>query len=158
MYILIANVNNLSRLEHILRNRISEERVSNILKEAAEKISIDIQNLAPIDTGTYRNSIKVGEVKKQNTKYTIDIYSDLASGWKNVALGYLLEFGTGIKGETTNTYDHGYPYRQTPWVYYNERYGRWIFTYGNIARPHFYPGLHLNENYFKDKIKKEISK
>ena len=80
------------------------------------------------------------------------------SGWKNVALGYLLEWGTGIKGEETNSYGHGYPYRQTPWVYYNDRYGRWVFTHGNIARPHFYPGLHLNRKNFENIILEEITK
>lgn len=149
-------MNNLSKLKHILETPLTN--VDDILIEAGEKICSDIQSLAPYDTGRYRSSIKTSDVKVYDKTHKIEIYTDLPSGWKNVALGYLLEFGTGIKGENSNTYDHGYPYRQTPWVYYNERYGRWIFTYGNIARPHFYPGLHLNEQYFKDIIKKEITK
>ena len=114
--------------------------------------------MAPVDTGTYRSSIKISDVEHQGSLHSIQIYSDLNSGWKNVALGYLLEWGTGVKGESSNSYPHGYPYRQTPWVYFNERYGRWIFTYGCVARPHFYPGLHLNEGYFKEQIKKGVIK
>lgn len=132
--------------------------VTKTLEIASEKICNDIKSLAPIDTGAYVNSIQIGKVNKIGTVYSIEIFSELNSGWKDVPLGYLLEWGTGIRGETTNTYDHGYPYRQTPWVYYNERYGRWIFTYGNIARPHFYPGLHLNEEYFKNLLREELIK
>lgn len=146
------------KFQAIVRGRINEKKISSILETAANKVCDDIKSMAPIDTGTYRNSITVGKVEKIGTLYKINIFSDLNSGWKNVPLGYLLEWGTGVKGESTNAYNHPFPYRQTPWTYYNERYGRWIFTYGNIARPHFYPGLHLNEDYFKDLIRKEICK
>lgn len=152
------SVKNKIILKALLEHHISQDRVKSILSEAAEKIASDIKSLAPYDTGQYRESIKVGEVQNDGNKYSVEIYSDLPSGWKNVALGYLLEYGTGIVGEASNRQAHGYPYRNTPWVYYNKRYGRFIFTYGNIARPHFYTGLHLNEKYFKEKIKKEISK
>ena len=152
-------MNNVSRLEALLRDKIIDAKCIKILKEAGEQVKNDIQNLAPVDTGAYRDSITTSDVSKidDNTFY-IKIYSNLNSGWKNVALGYLLEWGTGIKGEETNSYGHGYPYRQTPWVYYNDRYGRWVFTHGNIARPHFYPGLHLNRKNFENIILEEITK
>ena len=151
-------MNNIASLEHYLKERISEEKIKSILDTAAEQVKNDIQNLAPVDTGAYRNSIVKSNVKKEGNNYSISIYSQLPSGWKGVALGYLLEWGTGIKGEQTNNYDHGYPYRQTPWVYFNDRYGRWVFTHGNIARPHFYPGLMLNKKYFRELVSKEIGK
>lgn len=149
---------NISRLNALLLDKIDGNKIVPLLKEAGEKVKDDIQNLAPVDTGEYRSSIKCSEVMKNNDLYKIEIYSDLNSGWKGIALGYLLEWGTGIKGENTNSYSHGFPYRSTPWVYYNERYGRWVFTTGNIARPHFYPGLNLNKEYFKRLIVKEIAK
>ncbi len=141
-----------------LLKRLSDEKIEEILTTSANKIYKDIYNLAPVDTGKYRNSIKISDVEHQNGIHSIEIYSDLNSGWNNVALGYLLEWGTGTKGENTNDYPHGYPYRQTPWVYYNERYGKWIFTYGCVARPHWYPGLHNNESYFKEQIRKGVTK
>lgn len=153
---MLKDMNRLTSLNALLNSKISDEVIEKILLDSGEKVKNDIVSLAPIDTGEYANSITVGKINKDNYKYSIEIYSDLNSGWKNIPLGYLLEWGTGIKGESTNNYDHGYSYRQTPWVYFNKRYDRWIFTYGNIARPHFYPGLHLNESYFKEKILKEI--
>lgn len=151
-------MNDISKFSAIVKRHFSNERIESALIKTAGKVQGDIKSLAPVDTGTYRNSIQIGEVKHEGNIHSIEIYSDLNSGWKNVPLGYLLEWGTGINGEISNTYDHGLPYRHTPWVYYNERYGRWIFTYGNIARPHFYPGLNMNKSYFEETIKKEISK
>lgn len=155
---MVKGMNSINDLEAILRKRISERKIKYILETVGEKVKEDIQSLAPVDTGEYKNSIKLSEVTKDGSVYRIKIYSNLDSGWKNVPLGYLLEWGTGIRGEETNNYPHGLPYRQTPWVYFNERYARWIYTYGNIARPHFYPGLHLNKSYYRETILKEISK
>lgn len=137
---------------------ITDTQAEQILTKAANKVYADIYSLAPVDTGQYRSSIKISDVKHEGSKHSIEIYSDLNSGWNGVALGYLLEWGTGKKGEMSNNYPHGFPYRQTPWIYYNERYGRWIFTHGCIARPHFYPGLHNNIGYFKEQIKKGVTK
>lgn len=146
-----------ANLDKILKRSISTEKIDKILTETADQVYDDVMGLAPEDTGEYKSSIKISEISHEGSHHSIKIFTDLNSGWKNVPLGCLLEWGTGIKGEATNDYDHGYPYRQTPWVYFNERYNRWVFTYGNIARPHFYPGLYLNENYFNQKIKEVIT-
>lgn len=152
-------MSNLSiQFRRLIDNRLNEKKIISMLENAGTKVQEDIKSLAPVDTGAYRDSIQLSSVEKNNDIYSITIFSDLNSGWHNIALGYLLEWGTGIKGESTNAYDHVFPYRQTPWTYYNERYGKWIFTYGNIARPHFFPGLHLNDNYFKELVIKEIVK
>lgn len=150
--------NNLSKFRAYLEDSISRRKMIRILDKVGEDVKEDIKSLAPIDTGRYRESITKSSIEENGDSYSISIYTDLNSGWKGVALGYLLEWGTGIKGEETNQYDHGYPYRTTPWVYYNERYGRWIFTHGNIARPHFYPGLKLNEKNFRETILKEMKR
>lgn len=150
-------MSNISTIYRNLLNVVSDVEIENILTNTAEKMYNDIYSMAPVDTGRYRDSITISKVKHEGSKHSIEIYSDLNSGWNNVALAYLLEWGTGIKGEQTNNYPHGYPYRQTPWVYYNERYGRWIFTYGCIARPHWYPALHNNEDYFKEQIRKGLN-
>lgn len=147
---------NLGTLRRLLETPISDYNIEKILTKAATKVQADIQSLAPEDTGAYKASIKISPVEHDHSTHKIKVYTNLNSGWKNVPLGCLLEWGTGVKGESTNTYDHGYPYRQTPWVYYNERYGRWIFTHGNIARPHFIPGLYNNESYFEKVIREGI--
>jgi hypothetical protein len=150
--------NNIGRLKSILSKHISDATVERILIKAGTKVKDDIISLAPIDTGTYRSSINLSEVSHNGTKHRIKIYTNLDSGWRGIPLGCLLEWGTGIKGEQSNSYSHGYPYRQTPWVYFNEKYGRWVVTRGNIAQPHFIPGLFNNTTYFKKCIKEEISK
>jgi len=147
----------IGELKRFLEFPVSDANIEKILIKTATKVHQDITSLAPVDTGTYRSSIKIGNVNHQNTFHSIKIFTNLNSGWRDVPLGCLLEWGTGVRGESTNSYEHGYPYRQTPWVYYNERYGRWIFTYGNIARPHFIPGLYNNESYFKKTIKEAIT-
>lgn len=144
------------KLNKDIFRRITNEQAEKILINTAKKIHNDICSMAPVDTGTYRSSIQISDVTHNGSIHSIEIFSKLNSGWNNVALGYLLEWGTGKKGESTNNYPHGFPYRQTPWLYYNERYGKWIFTTGCVARPHFYPGLHNNENYFKEQIRKGV--
>lgn len=150
--------NNIATLKKFLEGAIREKVIEEILIDAGEKVQADIKSLAPEDTGKYKSSILLSEVQHNGSNHRIKIYTNLNSGWKNVPLGCLLEWGTGIQGEKTNTYDHGFPYRSTPWVYYNERYGRWIFTTGNIARPHFIPGLYNNQSYFEKAIKRRIGK
>lgn len=150
-------MSNISTIRQNLLNTVSDVQIENILNNTAKKIYDDIYSMAPVDTGRYRDSMTISNVNHEGSKHSIEIYSDLDSGWNGVALAYLLEWGTGIKGEQTNSYPHGYSYRQTPWVYYNERYGRWIFTHGCVARPHWYPGLHNNEDYFKEQIRKGLN-
>ena len=148
----------IGKLRHILEAPISDSNIEKILTTTGTKVQEDIKALAPVDTGTYHSSINLSKVVHDGTKHRIKIFTNLNSGWKNVPLGCLIEWGTGVKGESTNTYEHGYPYRQTPWVYFNERYGRWVFTHGNVAHPHFYPGLYNNESYFKKTVKEMIIK
>lgn len=151
-------MNNVGVLHEILSRPISDERIATILIKTGEKVRDDIRALAPIETGEYQSSINLSEVTHFGNKHSIKVYTNLNSGWKNVPLGCLLEWGTGVVGEASNEYDHGYPYRQTPWVYYNERYGHWVFTHGNVAHPHFIPGLYSNIEYFKHNILKGLKK
>ena len=147
---------NLGELRKFLEAPISDSNIEKILMKSATKVRADIRSLAPEDTGAYKESIQISPVDHKSNYHSIKIYTKLKSGWKNVPLGCLLEWGTGVKGESTNDYDHGYPYRQTPWVYFNERYGRWIFTHGNVARPHFIPGLYNNKSYFEKTVEEGI--
>ena len=144
--------NEVGQLKKILTNRLSNESIDKILTKVATKVHQDIVSMAPEDTGAYKASIQIGNIEHNGNVHSVKIFTKLNSGWNNVPLGCLLEWGTGKVGEETNHYDHGYPYRQTPWVYFNERYNRWVFTRGNRARPHFVPGLYNNNDYFKRQI------
>jgi hypothetical protein len=53
-----------------------------------------------------------------------------------VFYGIFVEFGTGIHA----TGEGGSNAKQVPWVYFNERWGRWVTTYGNVPQPFFRPG------------------
>lgn len=139
------------------------ENITEGLKEAqqltAKKIEIDAKSLARHRTGRYANSIKTSqtEIDDDGTIKT-QIYSDLLVGgntkWADVPLGALIEWGTGIKGASTNTYPHGYGYRMTEWCYYDEYLHQWVTTEGMTAKPHFYPALTRNNQEYINNIRK----
>lgn len=145
-------MDNIAILKEVLTKRLSNENIDKILIKAGTKVHGDIVALAPTNTGEYASSIELGKPEHNGHIHSIRIFSKLDSGWKGVPLGCLLEWGTGLVGEQSNTFDHGYPYRQTPWVYFNEQLGHFVFTHGNVAKPHFYPGLMNNRNYFKKTV------
>lgn len=138
-----------------------EKRLIEAQQNTAQKIWEDIIAQAPTRSGVYISSIQVGKPKVENGKITTAIFSDLLVGgdnpkWAKVPLGALLEWGTGIKGASSNTYPHGYGYRLTPWCYYDKYLHMFITTDGMVARPHFYPSLAKNKKNYKDEIRKAI--
>lgn len=141
----------------------ARDRVAKAQHEFAEMICEEVKALAPVDTGAYRNSIVVSSTEWQGNSCSTRVYSDMLVGgdsekWKDVPLGCFLEWGTGSVGASTNTQNHGYPYRMTPWTYYNKRYGRWITTRGMVARPHFLPPMMLHKKEYSKKMRKAVWK
>ena len=143
----------------------SEELERKLIKaqeETAEKIWGQVVETAPVRSGTYITSIKKSDTKVEKNKITTEVYTDLLVGgdnpkWSKVPLGCLLEWGTGIKGQGSNSYPHGYGYRQTPWCYYDEYLHQWVTTDGMIARPHFQPALEMNKEEYLKRIKECIN-
>lgn len=140
---------------------VLESKLINVQQKTAKKIWEDIVSSAPTRSGVYISSIKVGNVEKSNGTIKTSIFSDLLVGgdnpkWAKVPLGALLEWGTGIKGATSNTYSHGYGYRLTPWCYYDEYLHMFVTTDGMIARPHFHPSLLKNKQFYLKEIRKAI--
>ena len=128
-------------------------------RETAEQIQEDAIAKAPKDTGAYAKSIKVGKTKIEGKEISTEIFTDLVVGegkWSTVPLGTWLEYGTGIVGQRSNKIDHDFEYRQTPWVYFNERLNRFVFTEGMVARPHFYFALQKNIGLYEKKILEAI--
>lgn len=129
--------------------------------EFAEMICEEVKAGAPVDTGAYRDSIKVSPTEWKGDTCITRIFSDMLVGgenpkWQNVPLGALLEWGTGSVGASSNTQNHGFPYRMTPWTYYNKRYERWITTNGMIARPHFLPPMLRHKKDYKKAMRKAV--
>jgi len=87
---------------------------------------------------------------KKNENQTLQLLNSITwgydpeqkRGWVGTDLFYarFVEFGTGPRGsrdrhpEATDEWQ----YRQTPWVYYNDRVGHFLFTYGMPSRPFMY--------------------
>lgn len=138
-----------------------EKRLIAAQQNTAQKIWEDTVSQAPTRSGTYISSIQVSDTKVENGTITTSIFSDLLVGgddpkWSKVPLGALLEWGTGIKGASTNKYPHGYGYRLTPWCYYDKYLHMFVTTDGMIARPHFYPSLIQNKKMYKEEIRKAV--
>lgn len=103
-----------------------------LVKQMAEK-GVEIARAFLVDykaydTGELSDSVRA-EVKEDTAV--------IAAGYHNGNGFYAayIEFGTGIIGgmQDDGTIKEGY--RQTGWVYFNERIGRFVFTTGMAARP-----------------------
>lgn len=143
--------------------KATQDKLLKTQNSVANKIKDEIVAFAPLRSGKYISSIKVSETIIENETIKTFIYSDLPVGgnnprWSKIPLAAFLEWGTGIKGESTNSYPHGYSYRRTPWCYYDKYLHQWVTTRGMVARPHFLPALNNNREYFKEEIRKALKK
>lgn len=138
----MANDSLYNKLDRIAKGEI----LSDFLKENGTECWKRIVDTAPKDTGRYAASIKMTDVERNGNLLSITIYSDLNSGWHNVPLAEFLEHGTGIFREDGTG-------RQTPWVYYNERWQRFVFTRGQKPQPHWSPAYFTQIAKIKEGIK-----
>ena len=103
------------------------DRVKRIIAETAEIIAGQAVAAAPVDDGNLKNSIEVN-------------YSH--GGFKaKITVGA----GTGIYAEDGTG-------RKTPWVYFDEKLGRYVFTRGMRAQPFFFPAVEAGARYFERKM------
>jgi hypothetical protein len=140
-------------------DKLTKKTLAEFQDELATELAEDVARRAPVDTGAYKNSITVGSTSVKEDSITTRVYTDLKVGygkWGGVPLGAWLEYGTGIEGENTNTIDHGYAYRQTPWVYFNESLNRFVFTRGSVARPHWKPAVEKMRANLKTRLKEKF--
>lgn len=124
----MSNANLYNKLDQIAKGDI----LAQFLKENGTECWKRIVDTAPKDTGKYAASIQMTEVERNGNELSITIFTDLDSGWHGVPLAEFLEHGTGIFREDGTG-------RQTPWVYYNERWQRFVFTRGQKPQPHWSP-------------------
>jgi HK97 gp10 family phage protein len=95
------------------------------------------KELAPKDTGNL--AIKIGyEIvyAGMDDKGNSNIYTKVGAE-ENVIYAKYVEHGTGIYAVNGDG-------RKTPWVYYNERWGRFVYTHGNKPQPFLFPALQRN--------------
>lgn len=112
-------------------------QVKKVIAETAEMLVSQAKALVPVDTSNLKGSIDV--------EYSSDGLS--AHIIVGAFYGIYVEFGTGVHA----IHNDG---RKTPWVYYNERYGRWIYTRGNKPQPYFYPALEVAARHFEREMNK----
>jgi HK97 gp10 family phage protein len=114
--------------------------VKRVIAETAEMIAAQAKALAPvaeIDGGNLKNSI---EVRYYNRGLSAEII---------VGASYALyvEYGTGIYAEEGNG-------RKTPWIYYSEKLGRFVWTRGMRAQPFWNPSLEKAGDHFEREMNK----
>ncbi|MCY7585514.1 HK97 gp10 family phage protein [Bacillus safensis] len=110
------------------------DRAKQVVTETAELIYSHAVINAPtsmIDGGNLKNSIEV-EYRDEGLKAIITVGADYA---------VYVEYGTGIYAEEGGG-------RQTPWVYYDEKLGRWVMTRGMRAQPFFNPAVEEGMRHF----------
>ena len=101
------------------------------LTSALEKACIGVEGAAkrraPVKTSNLRNSI-THEVKAQEL-----------TGYVGTAVPYApyVEIGTGIYSSQGDG-------RQTPWIYYDDRLGKKVFTRGSRPHPYLKPAVDEN--------------
>lgn len=122
-------------------NLINEEDAKRAMGKACALIERSAKELAPKDTGHLARSI-TSEVRA---------YEDTVEGRVFTPLEYApyIEYGTGLWAENGNG-------RQTPWVYYDEKHDKFIYTVGQHPQPFMRPALDENREVVLRLIKEEL--
>ena len=121
-------------LQNLLKN-VGTAPIERTIKKVTVEVQGEAKALAPADTGTLRNSIKMNydSDKKEGRVYTNNDYATY------------VEFGTGVRGD--GTYPDGEK-RLT----YNQNWK------GQVAQPYMYPALQFGKSKAKEILKQEIEK
>jgi HK97 gp10 family phage protein len=125
------------KLERAL-DRWSEDILKDVKKaviDTANMIQAQARALAPVDSGYLRQSIEV-ELQNGGLTAIVTVGSEYA---------IYIEYGTGIYATKGNG-------RKGGWVYYNEKFGEFVFTEGQQAQPFWFPALKEGNEYWKQAI------
>lgn len=120
--------------------RMVMDAVRDIVRDTLELLKTEILERVPIDTGWLRESVD----------YTIA--ADGLSGTLLIDCDYAVyvNFGTGIYA----TGPGGSRAVRIPWVYYNERWGRFVVTYGQKPQNFWDPAIEEAAKYYHREIKR----
>jgi HK97 gp10 family phage protein len=121
-------------LQSLLKN-IGTAPIERTIKKVTVEVQGQAKALAPADTGTLRNSIKMNydSNKKEGRVYTNNDYATY------------VEFGTGIRGNGS------YPDSNKN-LTYNQNWK------GQVAQPYMYPALQFGKSKAQEILKQEIEK
>lgn len=121
-------------LQNLLKN-IGTAPIERTIKKVTVEVQGQAKALAPADTGTLRNSIKMNydSNKKEGRVYTNNDYATY------------VEFGTGVRGNGT------YPDGEKK-LTYNQNWK------GQVAQPYMYPALQFGKSKAQEILKQEIEK
>jgi len=111
--------------------------VKRIVAETAEMIVSQAKALAPVDEGHLKNSINVHY-------YNRGLSAEIIVG---AEYAIYVEYGTGIYAKDGNG-------RKTPWVYYSDKLGRYVYTRGIHAQPYWNPSVERARAFFKTEMNK----
>lgn len=121
-------------LQNLLKN-VGTAPIERTIKKVTVEVQGQAKALAPADTGTLRNSIRMNydSNKKEGKVYTNNEYATY------------VEFGTGIRGNGS------YPDSNKN-LTYNQNWK------GQVAQPYMYPALQHGKSLVKETLKQEIEK
>ncbi|WP_397537872.1 HK97-gp10 family putative phage morphogenesis protein [Rummeliibacillus pycnus] len=114
-----------------------EKEVKRIIHETAMLIQSEARALAPESSGFLRQSIVV-DTSVDGLTALISVGADY---------GIYIEYGTGIYATNGNG-------RKDGWVFYDERYGEFVFTKGMKAHPYWFPAIEIGRKYYVQEMKK----
>lgn len=135
-------------LQNLLKN-IGTAPVERTIKKVTVEVQGQAKGLAPFNTGTLRNSIKMNydSNKKEGRVYT------------NLEYATYVEFGTGVRGNGTYPNKNiNISYRNTPWIYTPDGGKTFYYTKGQVAQPYMYPALQFGKSKAQEILKQEIEK
>lgn len=122
-----------------------------IVKDGVNKATIVVEGKAKMYCPT--NKYQAGGALRASIHPTVVAGKDLVVGKVSTLMEYAMyvEFGTGIRGQTTNRNKKlDLAYRQTPWVYTPDDGETFYKTIGNVAQPFLYPALHNEKKLVQD--------
>ncbi|MDO4871816.1 MAG: HK97 gp10 family phage protein [bacterium] len=118
-------------------NSINDALISGVSK-AAMLVQGSAKNKAPVDSGTLRQSIRADKAKIQGENVTATVST-------NLEYAPYVEFGTGSRGQSTNTNTEVEVSYRSDWR-------------GNKAQPFLWPALRENRNNSIKIIREEVRK
>lgn len=118
-------------------NSINDALISGVSK-AAMLVQGSAKNKAPVDSGALRQSIRADKAKIQGENVTATVST-------NLEYAPYVEFGTGSRGQSTNTNTEVEVSYRSDWR-------------GNKAQPFLWPALRENRNNSIKIIREEIRK
>lgn len=137
---------------------LSNRKVKKVMEaqqRACQKICKDIQKSAPVNTGAYRDSIKVSKTFIHYNRIVTNIFSNLTLGgdnptWQKFPLALIIEHGTKPHFITPKTPEGVLRWEDENGVHF----AKLVWHPGTVANPHWEKALNRNREYYNKMIRK----